>query len=77
MPTFAASRMPGSRASPAMKSAMVKPIPVSRPPPSRSPHVTLWGSAAGVRLVELALFCDTDQTGAESVAYFSNVRGSP
>ena len=26
------------------------------------------------RLTELALFCDTDETGAESVAYFANVR---
>jgi len=34
----------------------------------------LWGDPAGARLVELALFCDTDQTGASSIAYFSDVR---
>jgi hypothetical protein len=34
----------------------------------------LWGDPTGARLSELALFCDTDQTGAESVAYFSDVR---
>lgn len=32
-----------------------------------------WGDPAGARLVELALFCDTDQTGVTSVAYFSNI----
>jgi len=35
---------------------------------------TLWGDPRGSRLVEIALFCDTDQTGAESVAYFADVR---
>ncbi len=34
----------------------------------------LWGEPRGVHLVEIALFCDTDETGAESVAYFSDVR---
>lgn len=34
----------------------------------------LWGSAAGARLVEVALFCDSDETGAESLAYFANIR---
>jgi hypothetical protein len=34
----------------------------------------LWGEPGGARLVEIALFCDTDQTGARSVAYFSSVR---
>ncbi len=34
----------------------------------------LWGDPAGVRLVEVALFCDTDETGGRSVAYFSDVR---
>jgi hypothetical protein len=33
-----------------------------------------WGDPDGTRLVELALFCDTDQTGAASVAYFSTIR---
>jgi hypothetical protein len=34
----------------------------------------LWGEPAGARLTELALFCDTDDTGASSVAYFSDIR---
>ncbi len=34
----------------------------------------LWGDPAGSRLVEIALFCDTDDTGAESTAYVSDVR---
>ncbi len=34
----------------------------------------LWGDPQGARLVECAIFCDTDQTGAESIAYFSSVR---
>ena len=34
----------------------------------------LWGDWAGARLVEVALFCDSDETGAESTAYFSDVR---
>ena len=33
-----------------------------------------WGNAHGASLVEVALFCDTDQTGGRSVAYFSAVR---
>ena len=33
-----------------------------------------WGNPAGARLQEVALFCDTDATGARSVAYFSAVR---
>ncbi len=33
----------------------------------------LWGDPAGARLVEVALFCDTDETGVESVAYFGKV----
>ena len=33
-----------------------------------------WGDARGASLVEVALFCDTDQTGARSIAYFSAVR---
>ena len=32
-----------------------------------------WGDPRGVSLVEVALFCDTDATGARSVAYFSKV----
>jgi len=34
----------------------------------------LWGDPGGARLVEVALFCDTDQTRARSVAWFSGVR---
>lgn len=37
-------------------------------------YTTLWGDPAGARLTELALFCDTDATGAESTAYFSEIR---
>lgn len=33
-----------------------------------------WGDPAGASLQEVALFCDTDATGARSVAYFSAVR---
>ena len=33
-----------------------------------------WGDPGGARLVEVALFCDTDATGGRSVAYFSAVR---
>jgi len=33
-----------------------------------------WGDAEGTRLMAVALFCDTDETGAESIAYFSHVR---
>ncbi|MEO7855181.1 MAG: DUF3047 domain-containing protein, partial [Rubrivivax sp.] len=37
-------------------------------------YTKLWGDATGARLSELAVFCDTDQTGAASVAYFTTVR---
>lgn len=33
-----------------------------------------WGDPRGASLQEVALFCDTDVTGARSVAYFSTVR---
>jgi len=33
----------------------------------------LWGDPAGARMTEVALFCDTDETGSESVAYFAEV----
>jgi Protein of unknown function (DUF3047) len=33
-----------------------------------------WGDPRGANLQEIALFCDTDATGAQSVAYFSSVR---
>ena len=38
---------------------------------SGSEREILW--PAGARLIEVALFCDTDETGSESVAYFSDV----
>ena len=34
----------------------------------------LWGDPAGARVVDIALFCDSDDTGGETVAYFSDVR---
>ncbi len=34
----------------------------------------LWGDAKGVKLIEVALFCDTDQTDASSIAYFADVQ---
>ena len=33
-----------------------------------------WGDPGGAKLIEVALFADTDGTGAQSVAYFSTVR---
>ena len=39
----------------------------------KSLFTELWGDASGVRLTELALFCDTDETDASSIAYFSDV----
>ena len=32
-----------------------------------------WGSPEGARLTELAIFCDTDETGAQSIAFFSDL----
>jgi hypothetical protein len=37
-------------------------------------YTTLWGNADGARLIALALFCDTDETGAQSTAYFADIR---
>ena len=39
----------------------------------REIHRELWGDPTGTRLTELALFCDTDETGASSVAYFGPI----
>jgi hypothetical protein len=36
-------------------------------------YSTLWGEASGARLTEVALFCDTDETGASSTAYFADI----
>lgn len=40
----------------------------------RDIHLELWGDPTGARLTEIALFCDTDETGASSVAYFGSIR---
>ena len=34
----------------------------------------LWGDPTGARILEIALFCDSDETGAHTVAYFADVR---
>ena len=34
----------------------------------------LWGDPAGARMVDVALFCDSDATGGETLAYFADVR---
>ena len=34
----------------------------------------LWGDAEAVRLSKIALFCDSDETGARSVSYFADIR---
>jgi len=34
----------------------------------------LWGDPAGARIVDIAFFCDSDDTGGETVAYFADVR---
>lgn len=40
----------------------------------RDIYAHLWGEPAGVKLIELGLFCDTDESGANSIAYFSEIR---
>jgi len=37
-------------------------------------YSTLWADATGARLTKVALFCDTDETGAKSTAYFADVQ---
>ena len=34
----------------------------------------LWGDPTGARIVDIAFFCDSDDTGGETVAYFADVR---
>jgi hypothetical protein len=34
----------------------------------------IWDDPADVRLVEVAIFCDSDETASRSVAYFADVR---
>ncbi len=34
----------------------------------------LWGDPRGARIVDLGLFCDSDETGGDTVAYFADVR---
>ena len=36
-------------------------------------YTTLWGEVAGTRLTEIAIFCDTDETGTKSTAFFADV----
>jgi hypothetical protein len=33
-----------------------------------------WPDVAVARLVDIALFCDSDETGSRSVSYFADVR---
>lgn len=33
-----------------------------------------WGDPAGARLTEIAVFCDSDETGTRSISYFADVR---
>jgi len=40
----------------------------------RVPYRKHWKAPHGASLQEVALFCDTDATGVQSVAYFSTVR---
>ncbi len=40
----------------------------------RALYQHLWDDPKGARLVDVGLFCDTDETGAHSIAYFSSVR---
>ena len=35
---------------------------------------TLWGDPAGARMTDIALFCDSDETGGETLAYVADVR---
>ncbi|MBW2291182.1 MAG: DUF3047 domain-containing protein [Deltaproteobacteria bacterium] len=37
-------------------------------------YTTLWGDVEGAHLLALALFCDSDETGAQSTAYFADIR---
>lgn len=35
---------------------------------------TQWGDPVGARMIDIAILCDSDETGGETVAYVSNVR---
>ena len=35
---------------------------------------TLWGDPGGARMIDIAIFCDSDETGGETVAYVADVR---
>jgi hypothetical protein len=37
-------------------------------------HRELWGDPVGARLVDIGLFCDSDQTGDRTVTYVADVR---
>ena len=34
----------------------------------------IWGDAEGIRLVDIAIFCDSDETDGGSISYFAEVR---
>lgn len=37
-------------------------------------YETLWGDPTGVRMVDIGIFCDSDETGGETIAYVADVR---
>lgn len=43
----------------------------------RELYQTAWNDASGVRLTEVALFCDSDETGDRTTAFLENVRLVP
>ena len=39
----------------------------------REIYQKLWGDSRNVHLIDIAIFCDTDETGTQSIAYFSDI----
>ena len=37
-------------------------------------YETLWGDTEGARMIDIAIFCDSDETGGETLAYVADVR---
>ena len=37
-------------------------------------YETLWGDPVGARMIDIAIFCDSDETGDETLAYVADVR---
>ena len=37
-------------------------------------YETLWGDPTGARMIDIAIFCDSDETGGETLAYMADVR---